>query len=87
MNTGDRKERRGFASMSAEKQREIASKGGRAAHEKGTAHEWTADEARNAGRKGGQVSRGGRGRLVTTETQPAIIPDGYPPALSTDRAE
>jgi hypothetical protein len=50
--------------MSAEKQREIASKGGRAAHEKGTAHEWTADEARNAGRKGGQVSRGGRGRLV-----------------------
>ena len=63
MNT-ERKERRGFASMSAEKQREIASKGGRAAHEKGTAHEWTADEARNAGRKGGQVSRGGRGRLV-----------------------
>ena len=50
--------------MSAEKQREIASKGGRAAHEKGTAHEWTADEARNAGRKGGQVSRGGRGRLI-----------------------
>jgi general stress protein YciG len=63
--TGERKERRGFASMSPEKQREIASKGGRAAHEKGTAHEWTADEARNAGRKGGQVSRGGRGRLVT----------------------
>ena len=50
--------------MSREKQREIASKGGRAAHEKGTAHEWTADEARNAGRKGGQVSRGGRGRLL-----------------------
>ena len=63
--TAERKERRGFASMSAEKQREIASKGGRAAHEKGTAHEWTADEARNAGRKGGQVSRGGRGRLVS----------------------
>ncbi|MDE3155972.1 MAG: stress-induced protein [Acidobacteriota bacterium] len=58
-----RKERRGFASMSPEKQREIASKGGRAAHEKGTAHEWTSDEARQAGRKGGQVSRGGRGRL------------------------
>ena len=62
--TNERRERRGFASMSPEKQREIASKGGRAAHEKGTAHEWTADEARNAGRKGGQVSRGGRGRLV-----------------------
>jgi general stress protein YciG len=61
---GIRKERRGFASMSPEKQRENASKGGRAAHEKGTAHEWTADEARAAGRKGGQISRGGRGRLV-----------------------
>ena len=62
--------------MSPEKQREIASKGGRAAHEKGTAHEWTADEARNAGRKGGQVSRGGRGRLVVAppETSPASIP-------------
>jgi len=64
VNTGERKERRGFASMSPEKQREIASKGGRAAHEKGTAHEWTAEEARSAGRKGGQVSRGGRGRLI-----------------------
>ena len=51
--------------MSPEKQREIASKGGRAAHEKGTAHEWTPEEARNAGRKGGQISRGGRGRLIT----------------------
>ena len=51
--------------MSPEKQREIASKGGRAAHEKGTAHEWTPDEARSAGRKGGQISRGGRGRLVS----------------------
>lgn len=61
---GIRKERRGFASMSVEKQREIASKGGRAAHEKGTAHEWSQDEARAAGRKGGQISRGGRGRLV-----------------------
>jgi hypothetical protein len=64
--------------MSPEKQREIASKGGRAAHEKGTAHEWTADEARSAGRKGGQVSRGGRGRLVTppvdTNAAPAATP-------------
>ena len=42
--------------MSAEKQREIASKGGRAAHEKGTAHEWSAEEARAAGRKGGLAS-------------------------------
>jgi uncharacterized protein len=60
---GNGKERRGFASMSPEKQREIASKGGRAAHQKGTAHEWTSDEAREAGHKGGQVSRGGRGRV------------------------
>ena len=72
--TGERKERRGFASMSPEKQREIASKGGRAAHEKGTAHEWTADEARNAGRNGGQVSRGGRGRLVATADGMAAPP-------------
>ena len=47
---------RGFASMDEEKQREIASKGGRAAHLKGTAHEWTSQEAREAGRKGGQSS-------------------------------
>jgi uncharacterized protein len=58
--------------MSPEKQREIASKGGRAAHEKGTAHEWTADEARTAGRKGGQVSRGGRGRLVQPTSEQAV---------------
>jgi general stress protein YciG len=49
---------RGFASMDPERQREIASKGGRAAHAKGTAHEWSSDEARVAGRKGGEaVSR------------------------------
>lgn len=46
---------RGFASMDKEKQREIARKGGRAAHQKGTAHEFTPDEARVAGRKGGQI--------------------------------
>ena len=49
-------EDRGFASMDREKQRAIASKGGRAAHEKGTAHEWTIEEARIAGRKGGIAS-------------------------------
>ena len=47
---------RGFASMDPEKQRSIASKGGKAAHEKGHAHEWTVDEAREAGRKGGAAS-------------------------------
>ena len=45
---------RGFASMNAERQKEIARKGGKAAHEKGTAHEFTPDEARAAGRKGGE---------------------------------
>src|ERR1043165_8140163 len=49
---------RGFASMDREKQKEIASKGGRAAHAKGTAHEFDSSEAREAGRKGGvAVSR------------------------------
>jgi general stress protein YciG len=49
---------RGFASMDRDKQREIASKGGRAAHAKGTAHEFDSGEAREAGRKGGMaVSR------------------------------
>ena len=50
------KEDRGFASMDRSKQREIASKGGKAAHQKGTAHEWTSEEARDAGRKGGIAS-------------------------------
>src|SRR5437763_3765263 len=57
-NAGGRRSNRGFASMDRGKQREIASKGGKAAHAKGTAHEFDSDEARNAGRKGGQaVSR------------------------------
>ena len=73
-----RKERRGFASMSAEKQREIASKGGRAAHQKGTAHEWSSDEAREAGRKGGMASRGGRGKLPVVPS--SIVPVTPEPA-------
>ncbi len=53
-----KKSTRGFASMDRERQKEIARKGGRAAHQKGTAHEFTPEEARVAGRKGGQaVSR------------------------------
>jgi hypothetical protein len=63
--------------MSTDKQREIASKGGRAAHEKGTAHEWTPDEARAAGRKGGQISRGGRGRLVPQAVDVATLGTGH----------
>ncbi len=46
-------EDRGFASMDRNKQREIASLGGKAAHKKGSAHEWTREEAQAAGRKGG----------------------------------
>ena len=65
------KARRGFATMSQEKQREIASKGGRAAHAKGTAHEWSSNEGRDAGRKGGMVSRGGRGKLPAEQESAA----------------
>ena len=82
----DRKERRGFASMTPEKQREIASKGGRAAHQKGTAHEWTSDEARSAGRKGGQISRGGRGRLVDEPASEALGQGAEESAIS-DRTD
>ena len=46
-------EDRGFASMDRDRQREIASKGGKAAHKNGAAHEWTREEAQAAGRKGG----------------------------------
>ena len=77
------KEDRGFASMDRAKQREIASKGGKAAHQKGTAHEWTSEEARDAGRKGGIASHrrrreqlahtlGGESRNTTAmENEPA----------------
>jgi general stress protein YciG len=50
------KRRRGFAIMEPGRQREIASKGGKAAHEKGTAHRWSGQEAKEAGRKGGAAS-------------------------------
>ena len=80
---GSKRSNRGFASMDPSRQREIASKGGKAAHAKGTAHEWTPDEARVAGRKGGEaVSRdrahmaaigreggGARGRNARAQSQ------------------
>ena len=59
------KEDRGFASMDRAKQRDIASKGGKAAHQKGTAHEWTSEEARDAGRKGGIASHQRRREQMT----------------------
>ena len=61
------KEDRGFASMDRVKQREIASKGGKAAHQKGTAHEWTSEEARDAGRKGGIASHRRRRELLAQQ--------------------
>ena len=48
---------RGFASMDRTLQREIASKGGKMAHVKGTAHEWSSEEAREAGKKGGLAAK------------------------------
>ncbi|WBY00408.1 KGG domain-containing protein [Ramlibacter tataouinensis] len=54
------KSNRGFASMDPDRQRQIASEGGKAAHEKGTAHEFTSEEAREAGRKGGQARSANR---------------------------
>lgn len=54
--------KRGFATLSLERRRELARRGGVNAHRKGKAHEWTVEEARAAGRVGGLVSRGGRGK-------------------------
>src|SRR6266542_5646849 len=65
------KEDRGFASMDRLKQKEIASKGGKAAHQKGTAHEWTSEEAREAGRKGGMASHRRRREMMDTPGEPS----------------
>ena len=54
----DNSSNRGFAAMDEDKQREIASMGGKAAHQKGTAHEFTPEEAKEAGRKGGRARQG-----------------------------
>ena len=78
------KEDRGFASMDRNKQREIASKGGKAAHQKGTAHEWTSDEAREAGRKGGMASH--RRKQENAET-PETGMENAPLPTSNDRTE
>lgn len=55
-NDKPKKKRRGFAAMSPEKQKEIASRGGKSAHQKGTAHQFTSEEAREAGTKGGRAA-------------------------------
>jgi general stress protein YciG len=71
------KEDRGFASMDPTKQREIASKGGKAAHLKGTAHEWSSQEAREAGRKGGMASH--------RKHQPEIAQESVPENPGVER--
>ncbi len=80
--------KKGFASMSPEKQRAISSLGGKAAHEKGTAHEFTPEEAAAAGRIGGETvsrnrahmamigRRGGRANGMTRGVDAALVDDG-----------
>jgi uncharacterized protein len=63
-----RRSTRGFASMDPAKRREIAKKGGHAAHQKGTAHEFTPEEARAAGRKGGERSRASHNLMANGQT-------------------
>lgn len=85
-------EDRGFASMDRDRQREIASKGGRAAHKKGAAHQWTREEAQAAGRKGGlarhrrlqqNASAAVPDSLRPQPESPALIGDPIPPTVST----
>lgn len=69
------KSERGFAAMDPARQREIASEGGKAAHRSGNAHEFNSEEAREAGRKGGQAS-GGNLADKTTLTTHSMRPQG-----------
>ena len=83
-------EDRGFASMDSNRQREIASKGGRAAHKKGAAHQWTREEAQAAGRKGG-LARHRKSQVAAmarAEEQPPTVSaphdnDQLPPIVSS----
>ena len=68
-----RRRLRGFAAMDPERRRRVSSVGGKAAHRKGTGHEFTSEEAREAGRKGGRARRAARERPSDTAS-PAIIP-------------
>jgi general stress protein YciG len=63
---------RGFAGMDRERQRQISSQGGKAAHQKGTAHEFDSEEAREAGRKGGMVSGGPRRARENATPNPTV---------------
>ena len=81
------KEDRGFASMDRQKQREIASKGGKAAHQKGTAHEWTSDEARDAGRKGGMASHRRRKEMMDQGGEMSMPTEASLPSEAADRPD
>lgn len=96
-NDGQKRSNRGFAAMDQQKQREIASKGGQAAHKQGTAHQFTSEEARLAGQKGG-LSRGKKAAalaqaVVQQEQKPEVqevvvardIPE-YNACLTTERS-
>lgn len=67
--------KRGFAAMDKEEHRQMCIAAGKKAHRMGKGHQWTADEARAAGSKGGKISRGGRGRVKTAATAATTAPD------------
>lgn len=69
-----KKQRRGFAAMDPNKQREIASKGGKASHDQGTGHEWNTEEARAAGAKGGFASQRSRHEAAKKAQPPLNFP-------------
>lgn len=69
--------KRGFAAMDPEKQRAIASKGGRVAHEKGKAHEYSPEEAREAGKKGGAASAAARRKKGNQPLGQALDENGF----------
>jgi len=71
--------------MDRAKQREIASKGGKAAHQKGTAHEWTSEEAREAGRKGGMASHRRR-KEGAEQTESTATDMGDAGAMNAERS-
>jgi general stress protein YciG len=83
-NGASRTSNRGFASMDPQRQREIASQGGRAAHEKGTAHEFSSEEARAAGRKGGQA-RSENSRAGKSQASQGSSSQGDSASMSSER--
>ena len=70
--------------MDRNKQRDIASKGGKAAHQKGTAHEWTSEEAREAGRKGGMASHRRKQEQQPTDAEGREPDDGAEQMMRID---